>query len=239
MTEEEWISSGDAKWMLHSLRGQASERRLRSFMVACTQPIWAKILATYGKAAFALQAQWAEWPEVVAENGYLQRLMDFLGASPIVESDGVTSAYSVNALDGGWVIALAVLPNQISLIDSNSGRIVGGRIGAGWDMLDRAAQCCDVIRAIDRGVGSAPAAFLRDIFGNPFRPVAFDPRWRTGDAVGLARAIYEDRAFERLPLLADALMDAGCADEQVLGHCRSEGPHVRGCWVVDLVLGKE
>jgi hypothetical protein len=79
----------------------------------------------------------------------------------------------------------------------------------------------------------------RCVFGNPFRPVAFDPRWRTADVLGLARGIYEDRAFDRLPLLADALMDAGCADEQVLGHCRSEGPHVRGCWVVDLVLGKE
>jgi hypothetical protein len=81
--------------------------------------------------------------------------------------------------------------------------------------------------------------FVRDIFGNPFRPVAFDPRWRSADAVGLARGIYDERAFERLPLLADALMDAECGDEQVLSHCRSEGPHVRGCWVVDLVLGKE
>ncbi|HEX3149646.1 MAG TPA: hypothetical protein VHR66_16340 [Gemmataceae bacterium] len=80
---------------------------------------------------------------------------------------------------------------------------------------------------------------LRDIFGNPFRPVAFDPRWRTSDSVGVARGIYEDRAFERMPILADALMDAGCDDEQVLSHCRGEGPHVRGCWVVDLVLGKE
>ena len=83
------------------------------------------------------------------------------------------------------------------------------------------------------------AALVRDIFGNPFRPVAFDPRWRTADVMGLARAIYDEGAFDRLPLLADALMDAGCEDEQVLGHCRSAGPHVRGCWVVDLVLGKE
>jgi hypothetical protein len=89
-------------------------------------------------------------------------------------------------------------------------------------------------------IRSVPVSeLIRDIFGNPFRPVAFDPRWRTADAVGLARGINEDRAFDRLPLLADALMDAGCADEQVLGHCRSDGPHVRGCWVVDLVLGKE
>jgi hypothetical protein len=80
---------------------------------------------------------------------------------------------------------------------------------------------------------------IRDIFGNPFRPVAFDPRWRSADAVALAQGIYEDRAFDRLPLLADALMDAGCDDQQVIGHCRSAGPHVRGCWVLDLVLGKE
>jgi hypothetical protein len=80
---------------------------------------------------------------------------------------------------------------------------------------------------------------VRDLYGNPFRPNAFDPRWRTSDAVALAQAIYDERAFERLPILADALMDAGCEDEQVIAHCRSEGPHVRGCWVVDLVLGKE
>jgi hypothetical protein len=80
---------------------------------------------------------------------------------------------------------------------------------------------------------------LHCIFGNPFRTVAFDPRWRTADVLGLARGIYEDRAFDRLPLLADALMDAGCGEDQLLAHCRSEGPHVRGCWVVDLVLGKE
>jgi hypothetical protein len=80
---------------------------------------------------------------------------------------------------------------------------------------------------------------LKDVFGDSLRPSAFDSRWRTEDTVGLSRGIYEDLAFDRLPLLADALMDAGCADEQVLGHCRSDGPHVRGCWVVDLVLNKE
>jgi hypothetical protein len=83
------------------------------------------------------------------------------------------------------------------------------------------------------------ATFLRCIFGNPFRPVAFDARWRTADVLGLARGIYEDRAFDRMPLLADALMDAGCDSDDILTHCRCDGPHVRGCWVVDLVLGKE
>jgi hypothetical protein len=84
-----------------------------------------------------------------------------------------------------------------------------------------------------------PADLFRDVFGNPFSPVVFDPVWRTSDVRGLARGIYDDRAFDRLPILADALIEAGCDDDVILGHCRGPGPHVRGCWVVDLVLGKE
>ena len=84
------------------------------------------------------------------------------------------------------------------------------------------------------------ADLLRDIFGNPFRPAAQDPAWRTETVLALARGIYEERAFDRMPILADALQDAGCTSEDVLGHCRdAKQVHVRGCWVVDLVLGKE
>ena len=79
---------------------------------------------------------------------------------------------------------------------------------------------------------------LRDIFGNPFRPATLNRSWSTSTVVALARGIYEERAFDRLPILADALQDAGCDNEDVLSHCRGPGPHVRGCWVVDLVLGK-
>jgi hypothetical protein len=80
---------------------------------------------------------------------------------------------------------------------------------------------------------------LRDIFGNPFRPVAFDPAWRTTDAVALARQMYDSRDFGLMPILADALQDAGCDSNELLNHCRgAEQVHVRGCWVIDLVLGK-
>ena len=79
---------------------------------------------------------------------------------------------------------------------------------------------------------------LRDIFGNPFRPVTFAPEWRTETAVSLAQTMYDARDFGNLPVLADALQDAGCENADVLDHCRGPGPHVRGCWVVDLVLGK-
>jgi hypothetical protein len=86
---------------------------------------------------------------------------------------------------------------------------------------------------------AAQVALLRDAFGNPFRPVAFAPRWRTETAVALASGLYADHAFDRMPILADALEEAGCDRPDVLSHCRDPlGVHARGCWVVDLVLGK-
>ncbi len=80
---------------------------------------------------------------------------------------------------------------------------------------------------------------IREIFGNPFRPVAADRAWLSPTVVALAAAIYHQRAFDRMPVLADALEEAGCANADVLLHCRQPGEHVRGCWVVDVVLGKE
>ncbi|MBN9119396.1 MAG: hypothetical protein J0I06_09595 [Planctomycetes bacterium] len=83
------------------------------------------------------------------------------------------------------------------------------------------------------------AALFREVFGNPFRPVAFDPQWRTSDVLLLARGIYEERAFDRMPILADALQDAGCDSDDILDHLRdANATHVRGCWALDLVLGK-
>ncbi|MBL8867549.1 MAG: hypothetical protein JNK93_18485 [Planctomycetia bacterium] len=80
---------------------------------------------------------------------------------------------------------------------------------------------------------------FHDIFGNPFRPVAFDPRWRTSTTFGLTRTMYDARDFGAMPILADALQDAGCEDDAILNHCRDpQQVHVRGCWVVDCVLGK-
>jgi hypothetical protein len=88
----------------------------------------------------------------------------------------------------------------------------------------------------------AQATFLRDLLGNPFRPTAIDPGvlfWSNGTVVRLAQAIHEDRRFEDLPILADALEEAGCQDGDILHHCRQPGEHVRGCWTLDLLLGKE
>jgi hypothetical protein len=89
---------------------------------------------------------------------------------------------------------------------------------------------------------AADADMLRDLCGNPFRPVTIDPfwlAWNDGTVVRMAQAIYEDGLFTHLPILADALEEAGCNNPVILAHCRQPGGHQRGCWLVDLLLGKE
>jgi hypothetical protein len=80
---------------------------------------------------------------------------------------------------------------------------------------------------------------LRDLIVNPFRPIFLDSSWLTSEVVALCEAIYWGRAFERIRGLADALQQAGFRDRQILSHCRWPDPHVRGCWVLDLLLGKD
>ena len=81
-------------------------------------------------------------------------------------------------------------------------------------------------------------AVLRDVFGNPFRQVTIEPAWQAPKVSAVAHAMYADRNFADMPILASALEDAGCASTEILDHCRSGTVHVRGCWVLDLVLDK-
>jgi len=109
----------------------------------------------------------------------------------------------------------------------------------GQAALSRGATA-DEVNAVLREETAAGVALARDVFGNPFRPVAFDAAWRTSTATALATQMYESRDFGAMPILADALQDAGCTSADILEHCReANATHVRGCWVVDLVLGKE
>jgi hypothetical protein len=109
-----------------------------------------------------------------------------------------------------------------------------------WE-LSRIGGLIGVLGVVDRLIPAESALgcrLVREVFGESRTPPRMEPRWGTSDVVALARGIYEERSFDRLPILADALMDAGCSDDAILNHCRNEGPHVRGCWVVDLLLGK-
>lgn len=85
-----------------------------------------------------------------------------------------------------------------------------------------------------------PLDVILEVIGNPFSPVSFFPSWRTDTALSFARQMYESRDFGAMPILADALQDAGCENEDVLNHCRNHNAiHTRGCWVVDALLGRE
>jgi hypothetical protein len=129
-------------------------------------------------------------------------------------------------------------------------RLVGGR----WNPEEAAAQAAEFGAEVADRRGEEPAEraaqcdFLRDLFGNPFRPVTLDPAiltWHDATVVRLSWAAYDERHLPegtldngRLLVLADALEEAGCGDARILEHLRGPGEHVRGCWVVDLVLGK-
>jgi hypothetical protein len=118
-----------------------------------------------------------------------------------------------------------------------------GRSGVAWlTMTDDCWTAVEAARAAGEWKDEAiQCALVRDVFGNPFRRNIVDRAllaWNDGAIPKLAQAIYDDRAFERLPILADALEEAGCTNADILNHCRQPGEHVRGCWVVDLLLGK-
>ncbi len=113
-----------------------------------------------------------------------------------------------------------------------------------WEAADPSPRALIVVRvAWDSDADAAwLAALVRDIFGNPFRRPHLDwawLKWEGGTVARLAEGAYQDRAFDRLPVLADALEEAGCADTDILSHLRGGGPHARGCWALDLLLGRE
>jgi hypothetical protein len=141
---------------------------------------------------------------------------------------------------GGWY-ALATIAQAVAVL--RPGPVGGGLSRPRGDVVvQRGAGYAESLSLAEQ---AAQADLIRDLFGNPFRLVTLDPAWRSADVLSLAEAAYDNRALPegtlgpaRLALLADALEDAGCSNAEVLTHLRGPGPHVRGCWAVDAVLGK-
>jgi hypothetical protein len=101
-----------------------------------------------------------------------------------------------------------------------------------------ARQVREIARLVDHEDLNQPQCdLLRDLFGDPSRPLPYDPGWSSPRVAELARSIYEARDFDAMPMLGDALEDAGCDGPEVLDHCRRPGNHARGCWVVDCAMG--
>jgi hypothetical protein len=219
MTETEWLTSRDFRRMLEQLGGRASHRKLRLFACACCRRVG---------------------PDLPDES------------VPLVEvaeryADGLASEEERQAAEQAALTACGL--HQ----DNRAAVVVWDACMTHPDVVDAAEATTFVISwdidpygtfGAHYGEADINAALFRDVFGNPFRPVRIDPRrlsWKDETVVKIAQAIYDERAFDRLPILADALEDAGCTDAEILNHCRQPKPgeHVRGCWVIDLLLGKE
>lgn len=217
MTEAEWLSCTDPEPMLEFVRGKVSERKLRLFAVACCRRVGNLLTDGYSRKALRTVERYADAAVSAEKLGFAWH--SARRAAQVAHRRRRETA-EATAL---WAVS--------TLCEADIGRAVSAvSIVAMCEAYPHDPHRLAVARR-------EQVPLLRDVVGNPFHPVTADSQWLTSTAVDLARAIYEGRAFDRLPILADALQDAGCDDEQLLAHCRSEGPHVRGCWAVDLVLG--
>jgi hypothetical protein len=222
MTEPEWLSSTNPRPMLEFLgRRKASDRKVRLFGAACFRRIWGLVLDEWDRAAVELAEKYAD-----GEVGR-QELEDGRAAGPqdrfcVRDAIAYTGSYRAAWLASQDAAKLAV-----------------------WDIARWEAREIAHLAELD-----SHSTLLRDVFGPlPFRLPAVERSWLAWNdeaVVGLAQAAYDNRRLpagtldgERLAVLADALEEAGCADAELLGHLRGPGPHVRGCWVVDLVLKRK
>jgi len=213
MTEQEWMTGTDPKKMLDFVGTRASKRRLRLFAVA-----GARDLLEHN-------------PDSECRGDYGDR-QAFAASIQRAEAyaDGQGPLQYGHADRGIWV--------EIWDDEEAAYAVLGKNADSGMWLRDPA----EVVPTAIQDFQVNPTQWLRCLFGNPFRPAALDPAWLTWhDATipKIAQAIYAERAFDRLPILADALEEAGCDSADILSHLRGPGPHVRGCWVVDLLLGKE
>ena len=226
MTVQEWLECADPKPMLEFLRGKASDRKLRLFAVACCRRIWHLLEDERCEVEVAERfadgnASKSEIERAVAEGEV---------ASQNPDSDRWASA------DPDWP-GIIQAPHVSFAAASRAASIAAGEAASSSspgssDAWNTFGQIC----AIEN---KGQSQLLHDIFGNPFRPITIDPTWLTPRVFQLAQAIYDNRAFDRMTELAVALVEAGCDNDEILRHCRGPGPHVRGCWVVDLILGKQ
>jgi hypothetical protein len=217
VTESEWLACTDPGLMLEFLHGRASDRKLRLFAAQCCHRIWDLLDDPWSQEAVRIAERLTtdSVSAIERELAWDETMLDLERVEDGAEGDAVWFARLTahNALAGGAYQAARMA--TYSTIQAFPGRPIR-------EML---------------------ANTLRDIFANPFRTApTVEPvwlAWNSGAVQKFAAAIYEARDFGRLLLLADALEDAGCGDAELLGHLRGPGPHVRGCWPVDLLTGKD
>jgi hypothetical protein len=215
MTEAEWLVCIESEPMLECVKSTASERKMRLFAVACCHQVWYLLANAHCRAAIDVAERFADG---FARSVELEAALQAVRETEWNARRPHYTAYRENA--SYWVAQYVVEANVRAGDVARLSRELASREEMAF------IQC----------------ATIRDIFGNPFRPVTLDPiwlAWHDGTIPKLAAMIYNERRFGDLPVLADALEEAGCTNEAILRHCRTPGEHVRGCWVVDLLLGKQ
>jgi hypothetical protein len=245
MTEADWLTATDPEAMLGFLRdsGRATDRQLRLFAVACCRRIWPLLTDERSRNAVEVAERYADG----------LRTFDSLEEATTA---AIEATWAVrDERDRRWPEELpwgtfpAAMAAEMASASEGDGLVWGASGGFGsWEAaLDAAAHGADV--AVRDQEGMYQGALLRDIFGPPaFRPLSIAPSvlsWNDGTVRRLAETAYEERELPagtlepaRLAVLADALEEAGCTDAEVLGHLRGHGPHVRGCWALDFLLGR-
>jgi hypothetical protein len=231
-TEEDWRACEFPHQLVRLWSDKASDRKARLFESACLRRL-------------------QHWPVVEAQQWaveVVERHADG-AASPeeVLAAAAALRAVRESAtwvMGGMWNQAFDEMEDHESGAWPTAGRTAEAmNIAAG--RLTRAAAGLEEDRPDDDQRAAEQRAqcdLLRCILGNPFSPAAIHPAvlaWRDGSVGKVALAVYDERTFAELPILADALEEAGCTAAAILDHCRGPGPHVRGCWVLDLILGKE
>jgi hypothetical protein len=225
MTEAEWLTGTDWELLLAHLGPAAGARKRRLFGCACCRGLWHLLSDARSRAAVEVAERYADGQAGEEERQAAQWSAQAVLAGLRVKGRGGDSPQC----DAAWAAA--------GIAGRYGGMQPAAAVAATWP---RHAPDSDY-RAWFLAGQRRLADLVRELFGSPFRPPALDPAWLTFDGglvPVLARKIYDERAFDLLPVLGDALEDAGCDRADVLGHCRGPGPHVRGCWVIDRILGK-
>jgi hypothetical protein len=240
MTEQEWLDSGLHSPMVALARArrpwEVRKRKMRLLVCACCREVWDHLIHPHCRHAVEVAERYADGQATANDrdvarmtavevlrvgfrDGSLQGLTRL--AAPLAVYAGVRTGELMAALDRA-VSGLVSYRVRVAL-----GVPFHPEIAGGW----KERQAAERRRACD---------LVRDVFGNPFRLRVVQPSWLSwrGGFVGqMARAIYNERRFADLPILADALEEAGCDDADLLGHCRRPGGHARGCWALDLLPG--
>jgi hypothetical protein len=244
VTEAEWLACRTPKSMLDWLVERSGEERLHSYTrklrlwaCACVRRCWELLGDESGRKAVVVAERFADGladeQELDAARATVEAAVQTMPAGP----PGHWARYYSRETPAS-LVSRGMHPEAMWAA-GEAGNLAGYYAGNPDVPHPVAAPEATAARFTE---AAAHCALLREVIGNPFRPVRPNPSWLSwndGVAVKLARVIYEERRFADLPILADALEDAGCTDADILGHCRSGGEHVRGCWVVDLLLGKE